>query len=553
HIEIDHDINANLFFWHFENKHMADKPRTLLWLNGGPGCSSLDGALMEVGPFRLTDDHTLKHLDGAWNDYANILFVDQPVGTGFSYANTDSYDHEMAEIADHMVTFLEKWFKLFPQYEFDDLYIAGESYAGQHIPYIAKAIVDRNDRVKSERAPWDMIRKGSEAAKVVEHQMDACKAALAKPETQNDIDVGGCEAVLNTILSETEKDGMCYNMYDVRFQEPYPSCGSSWPSDLQYLTPYLRRDDVRKALHINPDKKTGWEECSGSVSRELQNRNSKPSVTLLPSLLESGIPILLFSGADDLICNHIGTEDLIANMEWAGSKGFGDAPRYDWLFEGENAGWYQEARNLTYALIYNSSHMVPLDHPRRSVDMANRFMGVDISSITSESFGVVLDGSNKSTTEAGEMEEKQQEKAQQEQRLQELKKEDEGRLRHAVHRAYLNSFLGFITVIGSGACVWGALMFCRRRPFKSNSGSRSNFGLYSRVPEDEGAVSLMRIPKQDPSDEDLEAADVDEAQLQVLHNIPDGMRSHLSLPAQESYPAMGDAGDAGNAKARPMS
>jgi carboxypeptidase D len=95
---------------------------------------------------------------------------------------------------------------------------------------------------------------------------------------------------------------------------------------------------------------------------------------------------VLFSGAEDLISNHIGTEELINNMEWNGGKGFEMspgtwAPRRDWLFEGGPAGFWKEARNLTYVLFYNSSHMVPFDFARRTRDMLDRFMKVDIASI----------------------------------------------------------------------------------------------------------------------------------------------------------------------------
>lgn len=121
HIEINPDAHANMFFWHFENKHIADKQRTVIWLNGGPGCSSMDGALMEVGPYRLTPNGTLYYNEGSWNEYANLLFLDQPVGTGFSYADTDKYMHELDETADQMVVFLTKFFELFPHYEPDDV------------------------------------------------------------------------------------------------------------------------------------------------------------------------------------------------------------------------------------------------------------------------------------------------------------------------------------------------------------------------------------------------------------------------------------------------
>lgn len=76
---------------------------------------------MEVGPYRLKDDATLRYNDGSWDEFANLLFVDQPVGTGFSYVNTDSYIHELKEMADQFVIFLEKFFALFPAYEQDDV------------------------------------------------------------------------------------------------------------------------------------------------------------------------------------------------------------------------------------------------------------------------------------------------------------------------------------------------------------------------------------------------------------------------------------------------
>ena len=81
----------------------------------------MDGALMEVGPYRLKDDHTLEYNKGSWDEFANLLFVDQPVGTGFSYANTDSYLHELDQMSAHFMIFLEKFFDMFPEYERDDV------------------------------------------------------------------------------------------------------------------------------------------------------------------------------------------------------------------------------------------------------------------------------------------------------------------------------------------------------------------------------------------------------------------------------------------------
>ena len=81
----------------------------------------MDGALMEIGPYRVDKDGQLRYNNGSWDEFANLLFIDNPVGTGFSYVNTDSYDHGLKEMADHMVTFLKKFFTLFPEYEDNDV------------------------------------------------------------------------------------------------------------------------------------------------------------------------------------------------------------------------------------------------------------------------------------------------------------------------------------------------------------------------------------------------------------------------------------------------
>ena len=127
HIEVNESTHGNLFFWLFHNRHLADKSRTIIWLNGGPGCSSMDGALMEVGPYRVRKEGKLEYNNGSWDEFANLLFIDQPVGTGFSYVDTNAYLTELDQMADQMVVFLEKFFALFPEYGHDDVSLGAHS------------------------------------------------------------------------------------------------------------------------------------------------------------------------------------------------------------------------------------------------------------------------------------------------------------------------------------------------------------------------------------------------------------------------------------------
>lgn len=95
---------------------------------------------MEIGPYRLKDDHTLEYNDGAWNEFANVMFVDNPVGTGFSYVDTDSYLHELDEMADQFVIFLEKWYRLFPEYERDEVGVLGSDPPPPPLRHVANLL-----------------------------------------------------------------------------------------------------------------------------------------------------------------------------------------------------------------------------------------------------------------------------------------------------------------------------------------------------------------------------------------------------------------------------
>lgn len=535
HIEITPEHNGNLFFWHFQNQHIANRQRTVVWLNGGPGCSSEDGALMEIGPYRLKDDHTLVPNNGSWHEFANLLFVDNPVGVGFSYVDTDSYTHELDEMADQFVIFMEKFFELFPEYEHDDLYFAGESYAGQYIPYIAKAIVARNKQKiqeKKEREAWNLkglligngwisprdqydsylpflykkglLAKDSDVTKKLQSTVRICQNKMGSDPGH--VDYPECEGILSSILSMTKNgngNDACWNMYDVRLRDTYPACGMNWPPDLTNITPYLRRSDVIQALHINSAKSAGWQECNGAVGSNFKAKNTPPSVDILPDLLAE-VPILLFSGAEDFICNHVGTENMINNMEWNGGKGFelapGNwAPRRNWTFEGQVAGFWQEARNLTYVLFHNSSHMVPFDYPRRTRDMLDRFMGVDISSIGGVPTDSRIDGEKGVETTVGGASNNTQAK----------EEETHKKIDAAKWAAYQRSGEIVLAIVIVAALAWGYFIWRQRKAraaYRALSGSEPSSRNGSRL----NFSSRRRR-------EDVEAADFDETTLDDLH------------------------------------
>lgn len=381
-----------------------------------------------------------------------------------------------------------------------------------------------------------ILTKNSDQAKKVEAQRRICEKDLAIDG--NKVDYGSCESILQTILSETATTNTkgqqeCYNMYDVRLKDTYPSCGMNWPPDLKSVTPYLRRKDVVDALHVNPAKNTGWSECSGAVGSNFRTTTSPPAVKILPGLLAE-VPVLLFSGAEDLICNHLGTEALIGNMKWNGGKGFelspGTwAPRREWMFEGDVAGFWQSARNLTYVLFYNSSHMVPFDVARRSRDMLDRFMGVDISSIGGKPTDSYLDGERLPDTTVGGQ-------AGNSTASQEAEQE---KLDAAKWEAYQRSGEIILVIVSVAAAAWGYWVWKERRKRRGYLGlaQGSNIGL---------ATSQRRDFRSRGSSNarDLEAADFDEAELDDLHIESPTVEAHEEgiMGAERRY-SLGDDSD----------
>jgi carboxypeptidase C (cathepsin A) len=137
--------HLHYYFIECENGDPETKP-TVLWFNGGPGCSSLDGWSYEHGPFRInaTESGTsLYRFDYTWAGLANMLYIEAPVGVGFSYSDdTSDYgkcnDDNTALDNLHAVEF---FYKLFPEHKPNDLWITGESYAGVYVPTLAEAIL----------------------------------------------------------------------------------------------------------------------------------------------------------------------------------------------------------------------------------------------------------------------------------------------------------------------------------------------------------------------------------------------------------------------------
>jgi vitellogenic carboxypeptidase-like protein len=141
-----------MFWWHFPAQTSPDDAPLLIWLQGGPGGSSLFGAIVENGPFSVDADLQPQRRDATWNARYNMLYIDNPVGAGFSYTTNDGYVENEDEVAANLYSLLTQFYDVFPRLLDNDLFVTGESYGGHYVPALSYKIHLENLALERRRA-----------------------------------------------------------------------------------------------------------------------------------------------------------------------------------------------------------------------------------------------------------------------------------------------------------------------------------------------------------------------------------------------------------------
>jgi len=386
YIPVNSQYDAHLFFWMFEAQNNPSTAPLVLWLTGGPGCSSEVAIFFENGPYKI-DPNTLKLTPNpySWNLNANLLYVDQPAGTGFSYA-TQYYIKNETMVASEMYTFLQSFLYKYPQYRNLDFYITGESYAGHYIPAISARIIAENAKGKNPKINLKAVAIGDGLIDTVETTASwgpylygnglIGRSDLDQVQQQfysaclPDIQSGNyaqaffdCNEVLQIALQAAGN----INVYDIRRPCTYPPlCYNT-----DYITRYLNQASVRKKLGVGDRK---WEACNMNVYAPFETKDFEFSYRFdLPKILTAA-RLLIYNGNYDLIVDFYGTGAMLDSMPWSGQSGFRRATNTTWQVDGSVAGSSRTYGNLTYLVVNNAGHMVPHDQPKNALDMLNRFI-----------------------------------------------------------------------------------------------------------------------------------------------------------------------------------
>ena len=395
---MDTTEDRHFYFWFFESRSDPTTDPLILWLNGGPGCSSFTGLLMELGPCNVNRNGSNTIFNRhSWNNNASIIFLDQPVGTGFSYSNSSKISTSQ-EAAKDMYVFLRLFKQAFSKYSALPFHIAGESYAGHYIPWLAKGIlVENENNLASNKIALESIAIGNGFTDSVMQNdyyvpmLRNPKYGLILPEkviSRMELLTPICRAAGNSCYRTQSKyfcvpaelacskiyldpyDAAGLNFYDVRLHpndpilDDYSDAIEKWVNQ-----PFVLQELGAHSQHVG---------CDDSVYKRfaMAGDGGMPVMKLLPSILEKGIRVLIYAGDADYICNWMGNKAWVLNLNWFGSQGMKRAKDRLWksIMTGRVAGEIRTQGNFSFLNVYNASHFVPFDQPEHSLEMINNWL-----------------------------------------------------------------------------------------------------------------------------------------------------------------------------------
>lgn len=381
---INEKYNSNLYFWYFPPFSKDPNAPVILWLQGGPGGSSLFGLFMENGPLIATEQG-FEIRKYHWALKYHVIFIDNPVGTGFSFTKDENgYCKDERCVGVGLYNAMNQFFTLFPMLRSNDFYISGESYAGKYIPSLAMQIHRRN-AMKQEKINLKGLAMGNAYCDPI-NQMDygnylyqhgflddnQLQIFLQMEEKIKDAITNGNYAVADMLMAQLMDGDEWQESYFQKFTgltNYYNFLVTEESDDSAILAKLLSNDKVRRSVHVGGLPFNSGQEVQLNLALDIL----KSVATVVGNLL-SHYKVMVYNGQLDIIVAYPLTENFISHLNFSSADEYKNADRHIWKVDDEIAGYYKKAGNLTEVLVRNAGHMVPSDQPKWALDMLTRFI-----------------------------------------------------------------------------------------------------------------------------------------------------------------------------------
>ncbi|XP_042508668.1 serine carboxypeptidase-like 18 [Macadamia integrifolia] len=422
YVGVGESEEVQLFYYFLKSEKNPEKDPLVIWLTGGPGCSALSALLYEIGPlfFAVDEEYngTLPNLvlkPHSWTQVASIIFIDSPVGTGFSYSTTSQgFQTGDFKSSKHLYQFLTKWMIDHPELVNNPIYVAGDSYSGKIIPLVVKDISDGNE---AGNEPFINIKGYIMGNPVTDPVFDSNKQVqyahgmgLIPDELYESVkrSCGGNYVQIDPTNVLCQKDMQSFykcisGLNIAQILEPLCFFASPKPEEMvgdrrslkqknnefldpkpikpiptdrcrsfDYLLAYSWANDsrVRNALHIRKGSVGNWQRCSYGLPYQYEIQSS---IEYHANLSKKGFRSLIYSGDHDMAVPFLATEAWIKSLNYS----IVDEWR-SWIVDGQIGGYTRTYSNrMTFATVKGGGHTAPEYKPKECFAMFKRWISED--------------------------------------------------------------------------------------------------------------------------------------------------------------------------------
>ncbi|XP_013195187.2 venom serine carboxypeptidase-like [Amyelois transitella] len=382
---VNKTYNSNQFFWYFPamapNSQLAP---VVLWLQGGPGATSLYGLFTENGPLRVRNKK-LERRKYNWALNHHLIYIDNPVGTGFSFTkDPKGYCTDQVQVGEELYSSVVQFLQLFPELQSNKFFVTGESYAGKYVPALAYTIHKKNPDAKIKvnlkgisignglSDPEHQMVYGKylnqiglldfNQEKVFEEYQDKTVDYIRKGKWDNAFDT------FDTLLNGDLIDGksVFYNMTGFTLYFNYLHTKDY--TQYEDFGTFIQASATRKQIHVG-----NYPFNNGTIVEQHLKQDVMKSVAPWISELLDHYYVVIYNGQLDIIVAYPLTVNYLRNLNFTGADEYKTAKRYIWKVDGEVAGYVKQAGKLVEIMVRNAGHMVPGDQPKWALDLITRF------------------------------------------------------------------------------------------------------------------------------------------------------------------------------------
>ncbi|TKW04621.1 hypothetical protein SEVIR_7G121900v4 [Setaria viridis] len=413
YVEVDERHGVQLFYYFVRSEKDSDEDPLVLWLSGGPGCSGISGLAYEIGPLKFDAKGyrggfpTLLYRPETSTKTSNIIFVDSPVGTGFSYATTEEgLKANDTKAVEQLVIFLRKWLQDHPRFLSNPLYIAGDSYSGLIIPgltleidrsielgekplfnlkgYIAGNPVTDSQFDTDGQIPY-LHGMGLVSDELYENARGNCGGKYSAPSnaacTEAIQAIKNCtrdlsgqhilEPACPDVVWSTKTVALADGISRVMLESAEFLSGFKCP-EAEYVLSDIWGNDatIQESLGVRKGTIGEWRRFNHGLS---YTEDIQSAVEYHSRLATKGYAALIYSGDHDPGITHVGTQAWIRHLnltivdDWR-----------PWYVGDQVAGFTRRySSNLTFATVKGAGHIAPLYRPLECQTMFRRWMSQD--------------------------------------------------------------------------------------------------------------------------------------------------------------------------------